>query len=199
MGSQNDLMGKIKNNWQQRSKERTTFRAELRIVPKGLIWTLCALYGVALAIVAYLCVRLPNTIFDPLVTEPLSIRVLGMFGVVTAIAIGGSAFFMLFGYIAADAKRRGMSPVLWVLVSFLVPYLVGAILYFVVRDPLPLACPHCGAEVNAQFNFCPNCKFNLRPTCPECRRAINPGDRFCPHCGFSIAPGAAAPAGAQTA
>ncbi|HET7100791.1 MAG TPA: zinc ribbon domain-containing protein, partial [Terriglobia bacterium] len=110
-------------------------------------------------------------------------------GIVTAIAIPVSAFLMLIGYIGADARRRGMSGLLWVLVSLLVPYLIGIILYFIVRDPLSLDCPQCGSKVNPHFNFCPGCQFNLRPNCPQCRRAVATGAHFCPHCGFKLQAG----------
>jgi RNA polymerase subunit RPABC4/transcription elongation factor Spt4 len=199
MASQNDFMGRIKDNWQQRAKERTTFKSELRIIPRGIVWLMCALYLVALAVVFWISITMPNFPVFGMAVESLPLKLLAVFGIVTALAIVASAFLMFYGYIGADAKRRGMSPVLWVLVSLLVPYLIGIILYFIVREPLPLICPQCGGMVNSQFNFCPNCKFNLRPACPECRRAINPGDRFCPHCGFTMDAASAAPPNAQTA
>lgn len=197
MSNQGDFMGRVKGNWQRRASERSTFGAELRVIPRWLVWTLCALYGVALAVAAYFSLIVPDALLKPLVGEPPVLRLLAMFGIVTAAAAGVSLFVLFYGYIGGDAKRRGMSPVLWVLVALLVPYLIGAILYFVVREPLPLTCPKCGLEVNPHFNFCPGCKFNLRPTCPQCRRALLSGDRFCPHCGFTLQPGAAVDNGAQ--
>ncbi|HYK88726.1 MAG TPA: zinc ribbon domain-containing protein, partial [Acidobacteriota bacterium] len=63
---------------------------------------------------------------------------------------------------------------------------IGFILYFLLREPLPYPCPQCAANVSARFNFCPSCKFNLRPTCPECRREVQLDDRFCPHCAAEL-------------
>ncbi|HUI40434.1 MAG TPA: zinc ribbon domain-containing protein [Terriglobia bacterium] len=186
-------MGRIKNNWRQRGSERTTLGTELRVIPHWLVWLLFALYVVALATVIYLSGFMPTLPLFGIEGEPLALKLLAVFGIVTALAIAGSAFVMLFGYIGADAKRRGMSPVLWVLVSLLVPYLIGAIIYFVVREPLPFNCPQCGRAVNAQFNFCPSCQFNLRPNCPQCRREIRTSDRFCPQCGLAQQAVAAAP------
>jgi hypothetical protein len=195
MSNQDDFLGRIRNNWRQRASQSTTFGAELRVIPRWLIRVLCALYVVALAIVFYVSLAEPGALPQPLLGEPVVLKLLGMFGIVTAVAIPASVFVMLMGYIGCDAKRRGMSPVLWVIVSLLVPYLIGAILYFVVREPLPFNCPQCGRAVNAHFNFCPGCQFNLRPNCPQCRRPIRPGDRFCPHCGFALQ--SDAPAGVQ--
>jgi RNA polymerase subunit RPABC4/transcription elongation factor Spt4 len=137
---------------------------------------------------------------DPLVGEPRLLQLLAVFGMVTGIAIVAAAFILLIGYVNRDAKRRGMSPTLWTVIAIFVPYLVGLILYFVMREPLPFNCPRCGRLVNAQFNFCPACQCNLRPNCPNCRREIRSGDRFCPHCGMAVeaaapAPVPAAPAG----
>jgi RNA polymerase subunit RPABC4/transcription elongation factor Spt4 len=192
MSTGDQFLGRFKDNWRQRAREKTTFREELRIVPRWLVRLLCTLYVAALAIVFWISAYMPNLPPFGIAVEPLALKLLAVFGAVTGMAICMSAFVMLLGYIGADAKRRGMSPVLWVLVSLLVPYLIGIILYFVVREPLPFECPRCGRLVNAQFNFCPSCQYNLRPNCPQCRREIRSGDRFCPHCGFSLESGAPA-------
>ena len=200
MSSQDDFVGRIKNSWRQRASEQTTFKAELRVIPRWLRWLLGALYLTALAVVFWISVSMPGFPVFGIQGEPLALKLLAVFGIITALAAGASAFVMLFAYIACDARRRGMSPVLWVLVSLFVPYLIGVIVYFVVREPLPFNCPQCGRAVNAQFNFCPACQFNLRPNCPQCRGFVRPGDRFCPHCGFGLQSPAAdpqAPAGAH--
>jgi len=186
MANQDDFVGRIKSNWQQRADEHTTLRAELQVIPPRLKKVLWTLYLAGLVVVCLLSIFAPEAMPNPLVREPAAIRLLAMFGIVTAAAIAISLFFLFYGYIWADAKRRGMSPVLWLLVSLLVPYLIGVILYFVVREPLPLNCPRCGRAVNPHFNFCPGCQFNLQPNCPQCRRGIRAGDHFCPHCGLTL-------------
>jgi len=150
--------------------------------------------------VLWVSVYMPNLPLFGITVEPLALELLAVFGAVTGLAICVSAFVMLLGYIGVDAKRRGMSPVLWVLVSLFVPYLIGIIVYLVLREPLAFECPRCGRLVNPQFNFCPSCQYNLRPNCPQCRREVRYGDRFCPHCGFgleSTPPRATVPTGAQ--
>jgi hypothetical protein len=102
-------------------------------------------------------------------------------------------WILLIGYVNRDAKRRGMNSTLWTLLCvILMPaYLaLGFIIYFLVREPLPYACPKCAATVGPRFNFCPSCKCDLHPSCPQCRREIVETDRFCPNCGCEL--GAAA-------
>jgi RNA polymerase subunit RPABC4/transcription elongation factor Spt4 len=185
MSNQGDFLGRIQDNWRQRAGERTTLRSELRVIPWWLTRVLLALYLLAVAVILCMGFVAPG-VLPILVGMPSAVKVLAMIGIVTGIAAGASVIVLFYGYIAADAKRRGMSPVLWLLVSLLVPYLIGAILYFIVREPLPLNCPQCGRAVNPHFNFCPGCQFNLRPSCPQCRRAIRAGDSFCPHCGATL-------------
>ena len=198
MSNQSNFVGRIRDNWRQRAGESTTFRAELRVIPRWLVWLMCALYGVALAVVVCLGIFAPEALHTFQGAPPARKVLVGLV-IVTLTMVVLSAIVLFFGYIGADAKRRGMSPVLWVLVSLFVPYLIGAILYFVVREPLHLSCPQCGRSVNPHFNFCPGCQFNLRPNCPQCRRALRAGDRFCPHCGAALPADASTQAAAPTA
>lgn len=198
MPNQGDVMGRLKANWQQRAAEHTTFGAELRVIPRVLVKILWALYIAAVVIAALASIFERHLLIKPLVAEPVGIRLLGMFGIVTGVAIAASILILFYGYIWADAKRRGMSPFLWLIVAILVPNLIGVILYFIVREPLPLNCPQCGRTLNPHFNFCPGCQFNLRPNCPQCRRTIRAQDRFCPHCGFNLPTDASSPEAAPT-
>jgi len=100
---------------------------------------------------------------------------------------------LLIGYINRDAKRRGMSPVLWTIVAIIIPNALGIILYFILRQPLCKACPQCGNAVEAGFNFCPRCNYKLSPSCPQCQRLVGVNDVYCPYCGTSLRNQAAAP------
>jgi hypothetical protein len=62
----------------------------------------------------------------------------------------------------------------------------GFIIYFLLREPLPYGCPNCTATVSARYNFCPECKFVLRPACPQCTREVRRGDRYCLHCAHDL-------------
>ncbi|HEY2737174.1 MAG TPA: hypothetical protein VGK45_02150 [Thermoanaerobaculia bacterium] len=68
-----------------------------------------------------------------------------------------AAFILSVGYVYGDARRRGMSPILWALVAFMVPNLVGFLLYFLLRQPLSQACAGCGRAISSGLAFCPHC------------------------------------------
>jgi hypothetical protein len=191
----NDFMGNVRNNWRQRATEKAPFRDELRLVPRWLVTLVLVLYVVALAVAELVNLAAARGVISGGMFAPelgLGFSGLVLAGLVTLGAVFLGALILLYGYIYADAKRRGMSPGLWLIVSIIVPYLVGVIIYFIVREPLPFNCPQCAARVTAQFNFCPRCQHNLRPNCPACRREIGSTDRFCRHCGAAVEAGAQA-------
>ena len=108
---------------------------------------------------------------------------------ITAGAIALAIFLFMLGYVYRDAKRRDMNPILWtLLVLILSPayMFIGLIIYLLVREPLPYSCPQCSTTVNARFNFCPNCKYNLHPACPQCQREVSDTDKFCPFCATEL-------------
>jgi hypothetical protein len=79
-------------------------------------------------------------------------------------AIGGgvlgaftAAYVLLAGYVYADARRRGMSPVAWTALVVLVPNALGFVFYFVLRKPLVHPCPRCHSDVAQDAAFCPRC------------------------------------------
>jgi hypothetical protein len=79
-----------------------------------------------------------------------------------------AAYVLALGYVYGDARRRGMSPLLWVLAAFLVPNLVGFLLYFLLRKPLLEPCGGCGCGMEAEQAFCPACgqPAQARPPAP---------------------------------
>jgi Double zinc ribbon len=152
--------------------EKFRFRDELRIIPRG-VWVLVATLVVAGQVLAQIL-----HVYTIHRTEPL----LAVMGIAAAATVGFDLLLLFYAYINRDAKRRGMNATLWTLVAIFVPYLIGVIIYFVVREPLLYTCPQCGSTVSARFNYCSNCKFNLRPTCPQCKREVRAEDAFCPYC-----------------
>jgi Double zinc ribbon len=96
------------------------------------------------------------------------------------------AFVALIGYVYGDARRRRMRAVLWTLLAIFIPYAIGFILYFILRDPLPRPCPGCGNVVKSGFVFCPHCGTSLQPTCPNCGKGVERGWANCPHCGQAL-------------
>lgn len=185
----------------RRKRERTRFRDELRIVPKWLVWLCIGLWIVALMIGMSVNLHLAHTGQGPFPGDG-SIADLGescaaLAGVITAVAIVFSAMLVMLGYVYRDAKRRGMNAALWTLLVLILSggyFLIGLIIYLLVREPLPYACPQCSTTVNARFNFCPNCKYNLHPACPQCQREVDDTDKFCPYCAKELTPAAKVPA-----
>jgi RNA polymerase subunit RPABC4/transcription elongation factor Spt4 len=154
--------------------EKFSIAHEFRIIPRGLKRLAIALFilGQGVALISH---------FEG--TAPLGVG-MGV-AAVTALFIG--FILMLFGYVNRDATRRGMNSTLWTLLVIFVPYAIGLILYFLLREPLPYNCPGCGALVNARFNFCPQCKRNLRPSCPQCKREVRLENNYCPYCAQELA------------
>ena len=102
---------------------------------------------------------------------------------------------LFYGYINADARRRGMRYVMWTLLAMFVPNTLGIILYFILREPLLAQCPKCGAPGRVNFTFCPQCGAELATTCPACKRSVEPGWKTCAYCGGSLKQGAPASTG----
>ena len=151
--------------------EKTRFFDGFWIIPRWLKILTITLFivGQVVAQVAYFY----SSKKDPLVAYV---------GLAAGAALFIGFFLLFFGYVNRDAKRRGMNSTLWTLLAIFVPYAIGVIIYFLMREPLPYNCPGCGALVNARFNFCPGCKHNLRPSCPQCKREARLEDRYCPYC-----------------
>jgi membrane-associated PAP2 superfamily phosphatase len=179
----------------RRTREKTRFRDELRIIPKWLIVMVIVLFlaaqvGFFIANFYAHALSTPEGQLWPFPNNP-ALSVLSVAGIVTVASIPLAALFLAFGYVNRDAKRRGMNSALWtILVVVLSQSLaLGFLIYFLMREPLPYNCPQCGATVGARFNFCPNCKCNLRPTCPQCKREVGELDKFCPYCACELTPG----------
>jgi len=76
------------------------------------------------------------------------------FGVFTA------AFFLALGYVYGDAQRRGKPAWAWAIAAFLIPNLIGFILYFVFRGPLLRPCTSCGKPIRGGDAFCCRCGYS---------------------------------------
>jgi hypothetical protein len=154
------------------------FTKETRVIPKAA-WIVAWL--------AYLCITVPVFFFvaptDPEVGKwPRWGQALLVYGAFLFVV----ALVALIGYIYGDAKRRQMRYVLWTLLATLVPYGIGMILYFILRDPLPRSCPRCGHVEKAQFPFCPQCATLLQATCPKCEKPVEPTWANCAYCGYHL-------------
>jgi hypothetical protein len=58
-----------------------------------------------------------------------------------------ASYALLLGYVSRDVKRRGMSPGLWMLVCVVLPGGIGAVVYFMLRQPILSRCPNCSSKL----------------------------------------------------
>ena len=98
-----------------------------------------------------------------------------------------ASYALLLGYVSRDVKRRGMSPGLWMLVCVVLPGGIGAVVYFMLRQPVLSQCPNCSTTIAATYHFCPQCQFQMSPVCGECHRGVKITDVFCVQCGHDLA------------
>jgi hypothetical protein len=154
---------------------RTGVSAEIKIIPTWA-WVLAGIGFVGTQVAFDLFIgREPGA--PPPWARPL-------LGFLVGLVVG--CYLLLIGYINRDAKRRGMSPVLWTIVAIIIPNALGIILYFVLRQALRTACPRCGYDIHPGFTFCPPCSYKLTPICPQCQRSVGVNDVYCPYCGNSL-------------
>jgi hypothetical protein len=168
-----------RNEMQLTSDRHTRFGDEISIVP-GWAWGLAAASFAVMQYVMYAIVaREPDA-------PPLWGRIL--LGLVAGVVVG--CYFLLLGYVNQDAGRRGMSRVLWTVVSILFPihHGLGFVLYFILRQPILGVCPNCASPVISGFNFCPKCNCRLSPSCPQCQHIVHGDDTYCANCGVALTP-----------
>jgi hypothetical protein len=84
------------------------------------------------------------------------------------------AWIIALGYIYGDARRRAMQPILWVLIALLCPHLLGFLLYFALRKPIPAICTNCGQQNPLNQRFCSSCG-NPQPLSPPADVPPRPG------------------------
>ena len=96
-------------------------------------------------------------------------------------------YFLMVGYVSKDAPRRAMSTRFWMLVCLVMPGGIGAVFYFLLRQPEVSRCPACGTHVQSDFHFCPQCNYQLTANCGNCFRTVRPTDQYCVQCGHELA------------
>jgi hypothetical protein len=98
-----------------------------------------------------------------------------------------ASYVLLAGYVSRDVKRRNMPAALWMLIVVVMPGGIGAVVYFLLRQPILSRCPHCSTEISSSFHFCPQCQFQLAPVCGQCFRGVEITDVYCKQCGHDLA------------
>jgi len=158
--------------------ESITVDRQERILP---IWSICLAAAAFVAVEYYFWQVLPAHRHHAPPSLGLQIYFNLSWGVMSAL------YFLMVGYISKDAPRRAMNTRFWMLVCFVIPAGIGAVLYFLLRAPEVSSCPACGTQVLGDFHFCPQCCYQLTASCGHCFRTVRTTDQFCTRCGHELA------------
>jgi hypothetical protein len=145
------------------------------------VWSMIVAGVAFLAVEYYFWFILPGQRHHP--PPPIGLRAyLNLsWGILTAL------YFLMVGYVSKDAPRRSMSTRFWMLLCFVLPGGIGAVLYFLLRLPVVSRCAACGTHVQSDFHFCPQCNYQLTASCGNCFRSVRITDQYCTRCGHAIA------------
>jgi hypothetical protein len=156
-------------------RDPITGDGELSLIPR---------WSVLLAIVVFGAFQyLFHNVMPHAKHEMMPMRILMGYSWGTAFA----SYVLLVGYVSRDAKRRKMSAGLWMLLVVLMPGGIGAVVYFLLRQPVLSRCPNCTTELAGDFHFCPQCQFQMAPACGKCFRSVQITDVYCVQCGHDLA------------
>src|SRR5260221_1812881 len=143
----------------RRKRESFRLREEIKIVPKGVIWTCVVLWHVAVAIGTLINLSGVNgETFPPDLAGHPAIASLALAGIITLVSVIITIWLMALGYVYRDARRRGMNGGVWKLLCmllFLPVFAIGFILYLPVRAPPPVSRPRCSPIVCARLDVFP--------------------------------------------
>ncbi len=76
--------------------------------------------------------------------QPMRLLMVYMTGTVLA------SYVLLVGYVSRDVKRRNMPALLWMLIVVVMPGGIGAVVYFLLRQPVMIRCPNCSTELTCE-------------------------------------------------
>jgi len=131
-----------------RNPELITVNEDARLIPW---WSIVASIAAFTAVEYYMWLVLPEQRHHH--GPPLGFKIYFnlSWGLLAAL------YFLMVGYVSKDAPRRAMSARFWMLICFVMPGGIGAVLYFLLRQPLVSRCPACSTFVQSDFHFCPQC------------------------------------------
>jgi hypothetical protein len=159
-----------------RDPQSISANEDARLIP---VWSI-VVAAAAFVLVEYYCWQvLPGQHHPP----PIGFRIyLNLsWGMLAAL------YFLMVGYVSKDAPRRAMSARFWIAICFVMPGGIGAVLYFLLRQPEVSRCPSCSTHVQSDFHFCPQCNYRLSANCGNCFRTVRASDQFCTRCGHELA------------
>jgi RNA polymerase subunit RPABC4/transcription elongation factor Spt4 len=160
-----------------RNPESITVNEDEHLIP---VWSIIVAAAAFLLVEYYCWFILPDQQHH---APPLSFRLYFnlSWGILAAL------YFLMVGYISKDAPRRAMSSRFWIVLCFVMPGGIGAVLYFLLRQPEVSNCPACSTRVQSDFHFCPQCNYQLTASCGNCFRTVRVSDQFCTRCGHELA------------
>jgi hypothetical protein len=161
-----------------REPESITVNEDERMIP---VWSIAVAFAAFVLVEYYFWLVLPGQWQHP--PAPMGFRIYFnlSWGVLAAL------YFLMVGYVSKDAPRRAMSPRFWMLVCFVMPGGIGAVLYFLLRQPMVSRCPACSTHVQSDYHFCPQCDYRLTANCGHCFRTVRATDLYCTRCGHELA------------
>jgi hypothetical protein len=158
-------------------ESRFSVAQEFRLIPP---WSMVAAAISFVAIQYIFWVLMPKPHHHP--APPFGLRVYFSLSWSALAAL----YVLMIGYVSKDSPRRNMSTRLWILVCLVLPGGVGAVLYFLLRQPVVSTCPACGTDVLSEYHYCPQCAYQISAACGKCYRSVQATDLFCVHCGHDL-------------
>jgi hypothetical protein len=161
-----------------RDPQSIAVNEDARLIP---LWSIVAAVAAFVLVEYYFWMVLPGQRTRP--GPPLGLRIY----LNLSWGLLASLYFLMVGYVSRDAPRRAMSSRFWIVLCFVMPGGIGAVLYFLLRQPEVSRCPSCSTHVQSDFHFCPQCDFQLAASCGHCFRTVRASDQFCTRCGHELA------------
>jgi hypothetical protein len=155
------------------------FSGELRLIPA---WSIVGALVAFTAMQYLMWIVVPAHRHHPS-NVPIGFRI--YFNI--SISALAALYVLMVGYISRDSPRRGMSTTMWTVVCVVIPSGIGAVLYFLLRQPALSLCPACSARIESEYHFCPQCAYQVAPCCGNCHRTARITDLYCVHCGHQLA------------
>lgn len=151
---------------------------ELRLIPR---------WSIVCALITFVVSQYYFWVFLPALRHtPSHIPLLLHLYLAISVGVLLGLYFVMVGYVTKDAPRRGMNTRGW-MICVLIPGGIGAVLYFLLRQPLLAQCPACGAAVESGYHYCPQCSYQLSGCCGRCYASTRLTDLFCTRCGHDLA------------
>ena len=160
-----------------RQPESVAINDDTRLIP---VWSILAAVAAFVLVEYYVWMVLPGQTHH---TPPLGFQIYFnlSWGLLAAV------YLLMVGYISKDAPRRAMSARFWIALCLVMPGGIGAVLYFLLRQPEVSRCPACSTHVQSDFHFCPQCNYQLTASCGHCFLTVRSTDQFCTQCGHELA------------